>query len=319
MNANASRSAVIPPYRSEYIDLKLKEFVSMNDIRRWPLDCIKVLQGMKNRKQYSIDRIGVRDLQQGLDAVTQYNFFTESYEVWFNNQTYRYPYKKSSHRRLNFTAAHEIGHIVLEHLLIPERRKNCRQKRLDELEADEFAARLLMPKNLICSFNYYSLEAVAAWLNVSKTALIHRLIRLNRLPLLSSRRLSSCTRCGNTRFSAFARFCGVCGLSLHRGVKGIRRIYYPDEIPMDAFKRVLVCPTCNKKIHHTAGLYCPFCSTGIFNFCIDFFSSSGDGCSYANPAYARFCEMCGKATDYNKKRFFCDWQEIYCNGAENNY
>ena len=78
------------------------------------------------------------------------------------------------------------------------------------MEADEFAARLLMPR---ISFAPSTTIPRRQWLPglMYPNRLIHRLIRLNRLPLLSSRRLSSCTRCGIPAFLPLPDSAGFAG------------------------------------------------------------------------------------------------------------
>lgn len=58
---------------------------------------------------------------------------------------------ESSERRRRFTIAHEIGHFVLHaHRLAPERGGRADGTwRLQEHEADQFAADLLMPEDLV--------------------------------------------------------------------------------------------------------------------------------------------------------------------------
>jgi hypothetical protein len=287
----------VPNYRSDYINLKLKQFIEQCNIKAWPLDCVELICRMRKTGEYGVQLVKVvRGLPDKLDASAHYNKKTGYYAVFINSSHFSYPFQKSSDRRLNFTLAHEIGHIVLEHLTINYKSgSDDKLQYTDEAEADEFAARLLMPRELLCSLNYYSISQAAAWLNVSNSALICRLNRLNRLDLITSRKVKSCTRCGNIRFSAFAAYCGICGHYLPGESKGIRRIYYPDMVSMDSRKRSLVCINCHTNIANISGEYCPYCGTCIFNLCID------EACSYANPAYARNCEMCGKPTGYQKK------------------
>lgn len=292
-------------YRSQFIDLKLKKFLQTNNISKWPIDCVKILQEIKQSGKYGIRAVVIaKGLSDGVDAAAHYDKKTGNYAVVINHKRFSYPFKKSSDRRLNFTIAHEIGHIVLEHLTLNSKSDNDGkfQSYVNELEADEFAARLLMPEELLTTFNYYSVSQVAAWLNVSNSALINRLTRLNRLDLLTSRKVKSCTRCGNIRFSIFAVYCGVCGKYLHSSSRGLRRIYYPDLFRMDTYKRSLVCIKCYRSIENIKGDLCPHCNTGIFNLCSD------KTCSYANPAYALSCEMCGKPTLYQEKfsPSYCD-------------
>ncbi|HCS73074.1 MAG TPA: Zn peptidase [Clostridiales bacterium] len=301
------KKAPMPIHRSEFIDLRLRQFIDENRIYKWPLDCVVLLRQIKESGRYGIQKIAVlNDLSEGVDAVTQYQSGTRQYSIWFNRKKLRYPFQKSFDRRLNFTAAHEIGHIVLEHLLLSKDSKTDTETHIEDLEADEFAARLLMPRELVCSFNYYSLETVASWLNVSNSALTTRLHCLNRADLILSRKIKSCTQCGNIRFSSFASHCGVCSRVLRKGELGVRRIYYPDEIAMDSCKRSLVCPNCHNTLNSIKGKNCSFCQTSIFNLC-----SNGCACSYANLAYARFCEICGKPTCYQQDGFFSNWQSLY--------
>ena len=295
----------MPIIRSEFIDLRLRQFIKENRIHKWPLDCVVLLRQMQQSGKYGIKKIAsLKNFPEGIDAATQYYSKTKEYSILFNVQKLRYPFQRSSDRRLNFTIAHEIGHIVLEHLIFPIE-KTDKEKYLDDMEADEFAARLLMPKALICSFNYYSLEAVASWLNVSNSALANRIHRLDRVDLILSRKVKSCAKCGNIRFSTFASYCGVCGHALRKGELGIRRIYYPNEIEMDSYKRSIVCANCESSLASTTGETCPKCYTSIFNLCSDEYS-----CSYANSAYARYCEICGRPTCYQLAGLFSDWQDF---------
>ncbi len=302
---NNFQPALLPTLRSEFIDLRLMQFITERKIHKWPLDCVVLLRQMQESGKYGIQKIAAtKSFPEGIDAATHYYSKTKQYSIWFNRVKLRYPFQKSSDRRLNFTIAHEIGHIILDHLIFPIE-KTEEENRMDDMEADEFAARLLMPKELICSFNYYSLEAVASWLNVSNSALATRIYRLDRFDLILSRKVKSCAQCGNIRFSTFASYCGICGHPLRKGEPGIRRIYYPDEVKMDSCKRSLICPNCESFLAGITGETCPKCHTSIFNLCSDNY-----GCSFANSAYARYCEICGKPTRYKKEGFFSDWQSI---------
>jgi len=311
----SGKPSSIPGYRSEYIDLKLREFIHQNGIKRWPLDCMVILNALADTGKYGIKGyMAVDSLPGNLDAVTHYHSSTRSYYILLNRSRVHYPFQKSRHRRLNFTIAHEIGHILLEHLAVHPSSRTEEVRAEEDMEADEFAARLLMPIGLLCSFNYYSIEGAASWLNVSNTALITRLIRTGRVDLLTSRRVKSCIRCGNVRFSSMGRFCGVCGQRADNGRNGIRRIYYPDEISMDSYKRALVCPGCGRDLKYSAGEKCTFCSTYIFNFCSSYQNvphTHGSSCSFANPGFARYCQACGQPTVYNSLGFFREWRDIY--------
>jgi Zn-dependent peptidase ImmA (M78 family) len=70
-----------------------------------------------------------------------------------------YPYKSSKNRQLNFTIAHEFGHLALDHTLSTEK-KTQDEEALENLEADEFAGRFLLPEILIFTTDYYLLSSL---------------------------------------------------------------------------------------------------------------------------------------------------------------
>ena len=139
-----------------------------------------------------------------------------------------------------------------------------------------------------------------------------RLNNMKRLDLLNSRKVRSCSCCGNTSFSAFAEYCGICGRPIRSGLRGIRRILYPQEIILDILKRVLSCPVCNSTITST-GDRCGRCGTYIFNYCSSHSENNiADNCSFANMGNSRYCEMCGKPTYYYLLGLLRPWDDDCC-------
>jgi ribosomal protein L37E len=92
--------------------------------------------------------------------------------------------------------------------------------------------------------NYYSLKSNSEFFIVSETALWKRLTNMKRLDILTSRKISTCNICGNTRFSIFSEFCGICGNPLRNRLNGFKRVYYPQQFKLDRYRRVLDCPFC---------------------------------------------------------------------------
>jgi ribosomal protein L37E len=215
-----------------------------------------------------------------------------------NRNKIHYPFRYSKDRRLNFTLAHELGHIFLGHLSIADRFKSALDKEQEDILADEFAGRLLMPEKLLYTCNYYSLDQVPEHFNVSRTALKVKLMSMDRLDLLTSRKISTCSRCGNTKFTANSDYCFICGQPLWPNPKGIQRVYYTTTIVMDKYKRVLVCPKCGKDVSKTAEDICPKCKTHLYNLCSCYLGDNPDECSFADHSNARYCEVCGKESLY---------------------
>ncbi len=92
--------------------------------------------------------------------------------------------QNSAWRRCNFTLAHELGHIFCGHLEIPKNLKTAERRRKDDLEADEFAARLLMPERLILKSRFSSFEELSKEFLVSDQVCFKRMNNLKRLDLI---------------------------------------------------------------------------------------------------------------------------------------
>lgn len=307
---NSSANENMPAYRLEYIAQRIKMFIYLYGIQSndWPLDCTKLLQKMKETQIIPF-HYGFFRLSDKYEAVTDFRSEHNVYLMQINRSKVRYPFETSADRRLNFTLAHEIGHIMLDHLRVSRNLKTPTDIEREEREANEFAGQLLMPEFLINTCNFYSLERTAEYLMVSKTALWMRLNSMNQLDLLTAKKTRSCCNCGNMKFSPFAEFCGICGHPIQPGLRGIRRIIYPTNILMDKYKRILSCPVCRTdKIHHSDDR-CNRCGTYIFNYCSSYFDDNKNACSFANLGNSRFCEMCGKPTYLYEKGLLQHWQE----------
>ena len=308
---------LIPQHRHEYINLRLQWFINLFDLKStdWPLDCTVLIKKMKELQLIPFE-YGFFELPIIYDALTEYISKHNVYLMQINKNKAKYPYEHSRDRRLNFTLAHEIAHILLDHLLIPREAKTKEEKALEELEADECAGKLLLPKQLIVSCNYHSLKSNSEFFIVSETALWKRLNNIKRLDLLNSRRISTCNICGNTHFSIFSEFCGICGNPLRNRLTGFKRVYYPEHIKLDKYKRVVECPFCKSDGKYAKGDRCTVCGTYIFNYCSNYFKNIDD-CTNSNPGNSRFCEMCGKPTYFFEEGFLEPWEEEINNNFSN--
>lgn len=84
--------------------------------------------------------------------------------------------ENSNYFRKRFTIAHELGHFLLKHL-IKEHEINFYDKSPQEIEANQFAAELLMPAKLIKDDfkNNPNIEALSKKYRVSKEAISWKL------------------------------------------------------------------------------------------------------------------------------------------------
>lgn len=68
------------------------------------------------------------------------------------------------YKRIRFSIAHELGHIMLNHTRLEE------NKSFEEEEADRFAASLIVPLVAVSRFNYITLESLMDHFNISRRA-----------------------------------------------------------------------------------------------------------------------------------------------------
>jgi len=176
----------IKPYRLLLIDQAVEEFKKEFGIKDVPVDCVKLARKMNCTKDYNIRVKSTTLLHPTKLAETIYIRNIGMYLVSVNrSQLYdavrkrlKYPFRCSSDRMVNFTLGHEFGHIFLKHALIPDSQKTPEIKDEENLESNEFAGRLFMPKTSLESCNLNSLSKIAAKFLVSEQAVLKRLTHL---------------------------------------------------------------------------------------------------------------------------------------------
>ena len=179
------RLHIIPSYRLNFMDLRLKKFIKDYGVRKRPIDCTKLVRHIQALNHINLEIGFIENITDKFDAEVKYYPYYDLYTIIINRKRISYPFQCSRDRRLNFTLAHEIGHIFLDHLLIPKHMKTKEQLEIEEEEANEFAGRLLLPEEKLLSCNFVSFETVSSYFNVSRQALWKRLNHLMRLDLLN--------------------------------------------------------------------------------------------------------------------------------------
>ncbi len=135
--------------------------------------------------------LGCMPMSNKTDAVTEYDPDNGIYVIVVNkNKT-----DKSMLKRLNFTLAHELGHIVLKHEPYFRDARNLSPEQLQQFEdeADEFAGQFLMPEDIVNCFPKVSIMRDRFF--VSTAAAEKRLQVIRNRQYLTSLRLRNVDGC----------------------------------------------------------------------------------------------------------------------------
>lgn len=274
----------------------------ITDIRKkykieYPLNCYKLLMAIQKDKDYNLLITKIDNFNNNLDGCLFYICSKDTYILNFNIKK-RYNFNNSSDRRINFTLAHELGHLFLNHCKIYSDDKTEEQIKYEELEANEFAGQLLMPEKEILAINKNTHEDIAKHFNVSKSAVYIRLNNLKRLDKLSEPISFTCKICGNKNISPVANFCNVCGNILDSDNPGENIIDYYKSYKN---KRIDSCPICNNNIFSADANFCKICGIKLDNYCHNCYNNcENNHC---------FCEECGKETSFKRHNILFDWKK----------
>ena len=91
---------------------------------------------------------------------------------------------------------------------------------------------------------------------------------------------------------------------------------YTDGPAVDNENRFITCPICENEEFSEDAKYCRICSQYRSNQCEGYYESDGYGNScdeltqHDNPANARFCETCGRKTQFFIDGLLKTWEEI---------
>jgi len=289
----------IKPHREPLIDRAVRTFRSDFNLINPIVDCVEIAKYInRNPDRFNIRIQSSSELSSNHLANTIYIQEFDLYYVIVNRSQLfdesgraRYHFEKSSDRVLNFTLAHEFGHIYLEHAYIPNSDKSLIVNQEEDLEADEFAGRLLMPERSLKSANFSDLDLVARTFNVSLSALDVRLTHLNVLELKESGKFPTCEKCGNTTLMPTDNYCSICASALS-STKGVLTMNYDDGIILDENGQLTICPRCSNSHFEAGDAYCSICGMPLKNRC------TSDNCSVSviHNSSARQCSSCGSPT-----------------------
>ena len=315
MNRNNKKGSYDPYYYTmdrlgeislSNVNINLKQFMKDYDVTDYPVDCFKLVKKIQDTALIHLQVLEDGRMSSAFHAAAVYIPEVDSFQIVMKPIPADWK-EKSSWRRCNFTLAHELGHIFCGHLSVPKDMKTKEMRAQDDLEADEFAARLLMPERLILHSQFSSYSELSKGFLVSDQACFKRLNNLKRLDLINEPKGKACSVCGNDHISPVAEYCEICGSFLDLSLKaGVRVIEYARNLS-DANNRVIICPVCGNEEYSERAQFCRICGLPAYNYCRsnNFFRI----CHHANATNARYCELCGCRTEYSLRKVLPDWEQ----------
>ena len=244
--------------------------------------------------------------------------------------------EKKPKKRIQFSLAHELGHIILEHL--NDERTEIKRGGLDNITyfamegaANTFAGNFLAPPILIherLSGQQFDIFDIARFFRLSKEAVRDYRIRDYKhwLNMSHSRNESRnlerckdkmfprvCRNCSNISYGKSYLFCPVCGkqsLSDYES-EGLPMIKY-EGIRLDKEGKALECPVCQNADMSSDGEYCIICGNSLVNRCSSSTGEYESACPNVSPlaGNARYCPLCGSESTFFQRSILLNWETI---------
>lgn len=265
------------------------------------------------------------------EGCTIYSYKKNRYLIFYNDLNIYY---KTPTRR-TWTLAHELGHVILNHLTMTNKVKIFRNSLNDdeyqwmETEANRFASLLLANPIILHKLNIKSNIDIMKICKISEEASNYRFSDylkwcknkyVNKNDLIIIRQFydfiykKHCMECYHTFVSEDTKYCPICGNNLLQ--RGDGEMIYNDGFELDDNSKALICPRCRNEQMFDDGVYCRICNTYLINKCSN---ESGyeieydewvEPCGRIASGNSRFCEYCGSKTTFYNQGLLKDWQEV---------
>ncbi|MEZ3452804.1 MAG: ImmA/IrrE family metallo-endopeptidase [Oscillospiraceae bacterium] len=316
-------------------------YLNVLNIVSFPLDLNKVICIINKISLYNIliateeeyieYRTVTNDTRDFININDGRTYYVESQNLYFIVYNSSKPSK-----RIRFTIAHELGHILLGHLeneITEINRGGISDELYQELEnqADVFAGNFLVPPVLL-NERLKMLNSPNTPYLVSETFKISEKAVYNRykdFDVWKNRRVISpaeknilqrcknsvcyivCNNCKaetcivnpeifNVNNPPFCMYCGNNNFSYLRST-----VMKYEGVKMDSNNKAVICPICNNENIISEGDFCQICGTKLINECMGITNDYGEvySCEKGKrlSGEARFCPYCGGETTFLKK------------------
>lgn len=275
-----------------HAEAEVRRFRKLYDLPNVPVHSYRMLERMVRYGIIDLDIKMTPSLSKEFDALARYFPEVDAYLIDLR-ATYDEMDEIFHRRRTNFTLAHEIAHIFMGHLREPVWEKTWRTLYTEEVEANCFAAELLMPRNVIGYFR--SVQEAADALNVSPAAMRRRMLETGLLYAIRT-----CPECGFRRIPPAAEFCRKCGhrvlMKFSPRTREEEALFQKDLLNEVFYEPPLAekCLECGKSLALLIDRNCPHCELPRRNFCLREYNQDPHPC----PPDAKYCEICGAPTIY---------------------
>lgn len=333
-------SANIKQYRHAF-DVS-QALVDVIEISEYPINMFRVFERKKGPpilvssfKDYKLwaKSTGRNCPDEVKDAKCYLDEKTGAYIVVYN--------EKKTKKRIRFSLAHELGHIILNHL--NDERTEIDRGGLGDIAyyamegaANTFAGNFLAPPILIherLAGGHFDVDDVANFFDLSKQSVrnyrkqdyqcwlsMSHGKREKRILERYIRRLNTflCNKCGSVFTIKGAKYCPVCGnqpTKLRAGGNGTMGRTYP-HIELNENGRVKECPLCKNEEHLKGALFCMICSKPAVNQCTFAIEKDYEGyrpqCEHTEPlpGNARYCPYCGNETTFLQSGLLQKWDVL---------
>ena len=218
----------------------------------------------------------------------------KNYAIAYNN-------KIKPRKRINFTLAHEIGHIILNHHkdfeVTTTLQDNFTEEeyKILENEANCFARNILAPAPLVSGMKFWNiLFKMPVFFGMTFKASSTRVSFLNNdMYYLNEEQIHDfqanykyykmCRICGKITNNLSNQYCEDCGNKLINGDGFIMKKY-------EGVFTLSQCPNCENIDINSNDKYCIICGASLENKCTS--------CGCILPTNARFCGKCGQNSLY---------------------